>query len=162
MAWQAAGVLDKALADLNQAIQTKPDLAEAFRQRGNLNNSQRAYLKALADYDKAVALAPDASGSLNDLAWFLATCPEDKFRNGKRAVEVAAKACELTQHKDFSLVDTLAAAHAEAGDFAQAVKLQQQTIDLAKGQADDENLKELNARLELYKKSQPYREAPSK
>jgi hypothetical protein len=36
--------------------------------------------------------------ALNNLAWVLCTSPEDKLRDGKRAVELAAKACELTDN----------------------------------------------------------------
>ena len=51
-----------------------------------------------------------------------ATCPEEKHRNGQQAVEYATKACELTAWKNAPYLGTLAAAYAEAGDFAKAVQ----------------------------------------
>jgi hypothetical protein len=59
---------------------------------------------------------------LNQLAWFQATCPDAAHRDGNAAVRNATRACELSQWKDAGNIDTLAAAYAEIGDFAQAVR----------------------------------------
>ncbi len=55
--------------------------------------------KAVADYEVALKMFADDSGILNNFAWVLATSPEDDLRNGKRAVEMGLKACELTEYK---------------------------------------------------------------
>ncbi len=93
----------------------------------------------------------------NNLAWTLATCPEEKFRDGKQAVEEASKAVELTHNKQGEFVDTLAAAYAEAGDFDKAVEQQQQAIGLVE---NEKVRKEMGARVELFRKHQAYREVP--
>ena len=54
----------------------------------------------------------------------LATCPEDRIRDGKRAVELAKRACELSSRQVATCVETLAAAYAEAGDFEAACDTQ--------------------------------------
>jgi hypothetical protein len=83
----------------------------------------------------------------------LATCPEDGIRDGKKAVAAAKKACELTGWKDAVLLDTYAAAQAEAGDFDAAVRWEARAIELT----PKDSQKEYRQRLELYRMSKAYR-----
>ena len=92
--------------------------------------------------------------ALNHRAWRFATSTEESERDGARAVEEATRACELTEFKNHGCLDTLAAAHAEVGDFEAAVKRQKQAIELA----PEEDRAEFEAHLELYENKTPYRE----
>ena len=87
------------------------------------------------------------------MAWILATYPDKSFRDGSKAREYALKACELTEWRVFVPVETLAAACAETGNFAEAVKWQENALKLAPAKLKAE----LRARLELYKSGNPYR-----
>jgi len=78
----------------------------------------------------------------------------ERYRDGKKAVESAARACELGQWKDAEPISTLAAAYAEASDFAKAVEFQEKAIKLYKKTADQKQGKE---RLKLYRQKKPYR-----
>lgn len=84
----------------------------------------------------------------------LATCSDEKVRDGKRAVDLATKACELEKWKEPNCLDTLAAAYAEAGKFEDAVKWQDKAIDLC---TDSTLIGEFGERLKLYKDKKPYR-----
>jgi tetratricopeptide (TPR) repeat protein len=111
---------------------------------------------ALADLEKALELRPDDTGVLNNLAWLLATSPEDALRDGKRAIDLARKACEKTEWKEAHIVSTLAAGHAEAGDFEAARKFSRQAVDLGDGAADV--TEQLKNELANYEAGKPWRE----
>ncbi len=111
---------------------------------------------ALADLEKALDLRPDDTGVLNNLAWLLATSPDDALRDGKRAIDLARQACEKTEWKEAHLVSTLAAAHAEAGDFETAKKFSRQAVELGDGAA--EVGEQLENELASYEAGKPWRE----
>ncbi len=85
----------------------------------------------------------------------LATCPDEKYRDGKKAVENAQKACELDGGKRWESLDSLAAAYAESGDFEKAKEWEAKAIELATAEKDKQRLR---GRLELYKQGKPYHE----
>ena len=62
---------------------------------------------------EAVKLAPQQAGAARNLAWVFATCPDHSFRNGPKAVELARRACELTNWKDANCRVALADAYLE-------------------------------------------------
>jgi Tfp pilus assembly protein PilF len=112
------------------------------------------HAEALADYEKAYQLNKEDSGLLNNFAWVLATSPVDKVRNGRRAIELAAEACRLTDYKQAHILSTLAAAYAEAGDFDKAKEFSQKAVDEGR-----EKLKPaLRKELDSYKARKPWRE----
>ena len=91
---------------------------------------------------------------LNNFAWVLATSPEEKLRNGKRALELATRSAELTSYKQAHILSTLAAAYAELGDFDSARKWSQKSVEVGKEDLKDELRKELKS----YQENRPWRE----
>ena len=154
--WKEKGELDKAFKDFDEAIRLDPKDAWAFVNRGMARHKKKEYDKALKDYDKAIGLDPKDAEAFVNRAWLCATCPEEKYRNGKKAVESARRACELTGWKDASYIDALAAAHAEAGNFDEAVKWQKKALEFSG--LDDEVATEYRKRLKLYEGRKPYRQ----
>ncbi|MGL4593443.1 MAG: tetratricopeptide repeat protein [Thermoguttaceae bacterium] len=100
--------------------------------------------------------------SINNLSWILSTSPTDEIRDGKRALELATKACEMTDYQKAYILSTLAAAYAEIGDFESALKWSQKSIDLS---SEDDTLKDrvddLKKELQSYQKKEPFRELTS-
>jgi tetratricopeptide (TPR) repeat protein len=151
----ANGDYAAALTDFNTAIRLDPQEAVAYNNRGNVRYFRQEYEPALADFSEAIRLDPTDPVAYNSRAVLRATCPAEKFRDGKKAVEDAIKACELTGYDDAETLDTLAAAHAEAGDFAKAIEWQKKAIELTD---DDDDKADLQARLELYQDAKPFRQ----
>jgi tetratricopeptide (TPR) repeat protein len=155
LAWYSKGEYDRAITDYNQAIRLDPKYALAFTNRGNAWDAKKEYDRAIANYDQAIRLDPKYARALNARAWLHATCSDQRYRDGKRAVESAVRACELTGWKDGHFVGTLAAAHAEAGDFARAEEYQRKANGLY---TDPEDRAKGEARLGLYRGKKPYRQ----
>ena len=153
------GKPDLAAADL---ARLKTLSTEDFITRAEIHEDTGNYALALNDYNHAIAEAGTDWKAANDASWLLSTCPEAKVRDGKRALALAKKACESSSWEDGDAIDTLAAALAETGDFAQAVTWQERAIELNKARSPSADQKEEEARLDLYRKGQPYREQPAK
>src|SRR5262249_44432673 len=103
----------------------------------------------------AVRLDPKLARAHRGLAWVLATGP-DAVRDGRRAVEHATRACELTGWKVAVHIDALAAACAEAGDFGRAIEYQKRA--LAVPAFEKASGEEARRRLGLYTQKKPYRD----
>ena len=131
-------------------------LARRRSERGNAYFHLGDFKRAQADFVAALRVDSRDPDVLNNVAWFRATCPEANFRNGKEAVELATRACTLDQWKDADEIDTLAAAYAEMGNFAEAQRYQQKAMDLL---SENEALRpKFRARLEQYRAKQPVRQ----
>jgi tetratricopeptide (TPR) repeat protein len=97
---------------------------------------------------------------LHGLAWLQATYPLAEVRNGTEAIQNATKACELTDWKDSSYIDTLAAAYAESGDFESAVRWQEKAIASVTKPWHHMLDVGMKVRLELYQAHKPYHASP--
>jgi tetratricopeptide (TPR) repeat protein len=154
-AYLAKQMPDDASKDLDQAIQIDPKHAGAHSLRGFVYHEiKKDYEKAVKDYQAALQADPKAPNANNNLAWLMATCPDAKFRDGKKALEYATKACELTEMKNSYFLDTLAAANAEAGKFEEAIKWEQKALEIGGLGKEETGAKE---RLKTYEDNKPYR-----
>ena len=113
---------------------------------------------AINGYRGVLKLKPDWPEVLNNLAWLLATHPRPEIRNGLEAVSLAERACALTSHTNFWFLQTLAAPHAERGNFGQAVASAEEARRLAIASGQSSPLATAERRLQLYRSGQPYRE----
>ena len=156
--WFKRGRFGQAVSSLEEAVRLDPAWAEA-RALLERATKDRATSEAMADYREALRLNPDLPEALNNLAWILATHPEPQFRNGAEAVELASRACERTAWKQTVFVGTLAAAHAEAGEFDKAVATAQRACELAASLGQTNLLERNRELLRLYQDRQPCRAA---
>jgi tetratricopeptide (TPR) repeat protein len=154
--YTAQGNYDAALADLNALMQLDPRNEEALGRRENVYLLKGDFGSAIKDLNALLERNPQNSGAYNRFAWLLATCPEAGFRDGQKAVVYATTACDLSQWRSEPMLDTLAAAYAEAGQFDLAVKWENRVLEFPQGDGDGEKVAGQKARLALYEARQAY------
>lgn len=150
---EAVNYYDRALtllADSNRVARSK-----LYVDRATAQALSGSYHGARGDLEKAIALDKANILAHNNYAWLLATCPDRTVRDGQRAVQYARGASETLKHGSSMVLDTLAAAEAEIGDFRSAVKDEKRALSLAKG---DRSI--YHQHLESYINASPVREAP--
>lgn len=151
------GKYDRALVDLNRAIELGELLPEAYTQRGNLHAERGEFPAAIKDLETALQLDPTFVEAHRSAAWLLATCPDGAFRDQAQALAAAQQALALGSDDDPILLETLAAAHANAGQFEEAARVQQRAIEAA--QPEISAL--LEDRLQLYQQGKAFRSGSS-
>ncbi len=174
--WKAKSENSKVVTDCTEAIRLQPKADAARTVRANAWYALREYQNAIAGYNEAIQFAPMAFGTYNNLADLLASCPDPRYRDGARAVNLATKANELTKWERPEFLETLAAAYAETGDFSSAVGWQKKAMERFAAQSatnvedsppwwikaldlidDDHGKKDHEYRLSLYRRRLPYR-----
>jgi tetratricopeptide (TPR) repeat protein len=130
--WRKDHKIDQAIADFTQAIQLNPRYMPAYIARANVWKQIRRFDRAIQEFSDLIRLDPQDPVPRQTLARMLATSHEDQYRNGRWALEEATRACELSHWIDPDAYDTLAAACAETGDFASAVRWQNLAIKLVR------------------------------
>jgi len=142
--------LDEAIPMLKKAARLDPGLVQA-----RINLAQ-AYLRkgdnrqAIAQLEAAIGARPDEPELLDRLAFVLARVPDTKLRDPARAIQLAQRACELTQRREPRYLRTLAQAHAAAGDFLQAAAIVREALSLSRSKGDQALTRQLNADLARY------------
>ncbi len=140
--------LDAAFADARESV----DVADGFLRTGKL-------VEAADHYDRAVELGPNYLPALVGLASVLATANEESLRDGKRAVELAEKACELMRYTDAAAMAVLAAAYAETGQFPNAVLMANRALRSARRVGKESLAAWIEQELERYRQNTPSRRA---
>ena len=143
---------DAALRMLAKVREKRPEDQIMLELEAGIRIRKREYDAARGCLDTLVRGTSDPR-VLNTLAWLLATCPQDAIRNGSRAVVLAQRACEGDGWKEAAYIDTLAAAYAEVGDFAQAEKFMLQALE-----NPGEHAAVLQEHLVAFRAGKPWRE----
>jgi Flp pilus assembly protein TadD len=152
------GKFQDAVAQLNEVVKREPQNAQAnFELAQDLSETGHTR-EAIGHYEQAIKSDPKLVAALNNLAWMLATDPDEKIRNGSRAVELAERACQINDWKEAFLIGTLAAGYAEAGQFTNAVEMAEKACTVARSNKLEEVVRRNEELIELYRAGKPYHE----
>jgi Tfp pilus assembly protein PilF len=147
-----------AIREWRSALSLDPKYAEAHVSLGDALDAQGRTAEALAHWRDGLGLEPNDPPALRRVAWVLATSPDAAIRDGAEALAFAVRALQLSGGKDAQVLDTLAAAYAEKGQFANAVL----TARRAQARATQENhlalARDIALRIALYEAGQPFRD----
>jgi tetratricopeptide (TPR) repeat protein len=129
---------DQAIADCSRAIELDPKDPDTWYQRGAAYYNLGQWENACRDFYKVIDLNPDSSITKNNVTWFLANCPEPRYRDPARAVELAEAAVKLAP-KEGNHWNTLGVAQYRAGKWKSAIESLTKSMELLKGQWESYN-----------------------
>ena len=152
---------DEAIAHYAEALRLNPAFTDAHYNMGNTLMMAGRTRDAIKNYSEALKSKPDHTDALNNLAWIYATHRNPAYRDGTKAVQLAEKASEIDGRKRPDLLDTLAAAYAEAGQFDKARQTAQKAMELARSTGHEKWMTDIEKRLQLYQSGRPFHEGSS-
>ncbi len=154
------GQIDEAISHFEDALSFRPDYAEVHTNLGLALAARGQIKEAIDHYQTAMKVDPGYAAAFNSMAWIRATHPDPKFRDGRQAVILALRAVELSPG-DAAVLDTLAAAYAEAGRFAEAARTARKAMDIAVLQNKPALAASMPAKIRLYQAGKPFHESPA-
>ncbi|TMP92486.1 MAG: tetratricopeptide repeat protein [Verrucomicrobia bacterium] len=154
------GDLISAARHLGYVMMLRPEHEQAHANLRQILLSLAKEPDGLQQLRDVAATAPDSPRMLDELAWLLATYPDSKSRDGSDAVRLAERACVLTERRIPALLDTLAAAYAEAGDFPRAIITVEEALNHAHSSGDGDAIKLSEKILTSLREDLAYREEP--
>ena len=152
--------LEEAMGHLRAASGPNPHGAHAHYQLGVALSRLGRFAESREHLLQACRLDTRNIVAMNNWAWSKGTHPDAKVRDPNAAILFAEIAAEVTDHQNPAVLDTLATAYAAAGHFDRAWSTAEKAMGLASDGDNHELAGAIGERLELYKQSQPYREAP--
>ena len=152
---------DQALPELETDVRLEPRDASGEEALAVVNDELGNPSDSLGHWRKALAIEPQRRSALLGLAWLLATTPEPALRNGPEAVSLATKAQDLSSGSDPIVLDTLAAAYAETGQFLKALTIANRAVDRAVQLKDESLAHAIRSRMLLYGMNAPFRDQPT-
>ena len=141
----------KAIYHYYEALKYNPKYAGAYYNLGKIYVNRNKIEKGIHFYKKAL--------KLNHLSWLLASHEDEKYRNGKEALDLAKEFCKITKNSQPLALDALAAAYAETGRFNEAVFSVRRALKLTLKFGPNELILGLKKRLRLYQDKRPYRQS---
>ncbi len=157
-ALRVKGESDEAIRHFRLALEMDPQVAKAWYSLGFLLEERGDHAEVVKCWRAGLALSPSDSHMVNNLAWLLATCPDDQVRDGAEAVRLGEMALRATEGGNPAALNTLAAAYAEQGRLDDAVASARRAIELADQAGAHVLAERIRGRLRMYEQQQPIRD----
>jgi len=152
------GQVADALIHYRKLLELQPDNIEVHNIVGTVLIQQGRIREGVEEWQKVLAIQPDNGNAMSNLAWVLATSPDESLRDGAKAVQLAEQALHISGGRIPIIFRTLAAAYAESGRFSEAIQTAQQGIELADSQGNSGLATELQGNIALYQERRPLRD----
>jgi tetratricopeptide (TPR) repeat protein len=149
------GRLEESLPHYAELIRTSPSISQARFGYAMALVRLRRYQEARDRLTDGMNAYPDQPGFAHALARLLAAAPDDRVRDGPRAL--ALMQTLLRQQKTMALAETMAMTLAESGEYEQAVEWQRDAIAVAREAGRSDLIQPMTASLRLYEAHRPCR-----
>ncbi|HUW59158.1 MAG TPA: tetratricopeptide repeat protein, partial [Planctomycetota bacterium] len=159
-ALEELGRHDEAVAHFRKAVAADPDDVRTHRSLGNALLNQGKLAEGRDVLSSGLEKFPDDTVLSATLAWILAAAPDERLRDGERAVRTAERALQGAEPPSAELLDALAAAYAEVGRFTKAVETARQAVSAARAEHKSTFARLIEERRQLYERRQPFRMSP--
>lgn len=155
-----AGNGSEAVLELEQALRHDPRHEGAYRELSRALASLGKYDEAIAALRRGLAELRGSVRLSYDLALMLADCPDERFRDGAEALQLARELAEASSYRHPQILKALAAAHAAVGELDQAIGAAEQARELASEQNNTALRDEVVADLERYRSRRIVSDSP--
>jgi spermidine synthase len=152
------GKTKEAIAQLSKAVELDPNWPVAHNELAKLLASEHRSREAIGHLQGALELDPGDFLVRANLAWMLATTDPAEGGDPQRAVALAEGLYRILPSPGIHELETLAAAYAAAGRYAEAAPLADRARKMAASTGQNELAKKIEGRLKLYAAKRPYRE----
>jgi tetratricopeptide (TPR) repeat protein len=150
---------DDAISEFETAVTIRHHFASAEEGLASAYQAEGKQEEALAHWRDALSMDPNGVSAMLGAAWLLATSSEASLRNGAEAISLAENANRLEPSEDPEVLDTLAAAYAENGQFDLAVATATRASELAEQKGNRKMANAIKARVQQYRARRPFHTA---
>jgi tetratricopeptide (TPR) repeat protein len=151
-----SGQFEASLAHYDFITKADPRVAEARFGYGASLVRLRRYDEARERFESGMRDYPAEPAFAEATARLLAAAPDDKVRDGARTLAIAQSLVDRGL-RSFDMLETMAMAQAEVGQFSDAVMWQRDAIDTAERTADRGIAARITDNLRLYEARRPCR-----
>lgn len=151
------GKTEQAVQRYREYLRVKPDEPAVLTQLGGALQVLGRNQEAVDAYRKILAADPNSITAKYHLAWIYATAPDESLRDSEKAVQLAEEIAPAAPPGNPSMLDLLGAVYAEAGRFELAVQMASSALDSARSGNNEAFAQQIQQRLDLYKRSVPFR-----
>jgi superkiller protein 3 len=158
VAYYESDLIDEAITCVRKSLKIDPESLEGHLNLGTFYKEESRFAEALRSFRRGMELAPHDMRFVYQAGWLYATAPRASLRNGEEAVALARRVCEHDNYATAVSLDLMAAAHAENGNFTEAVDFANRAYQLAINAQQRELADEIKARRELFRANRPFRD----